>query len=218
MPAPHEPLLERELTRGRGHPGAEAVVGRRQDRGSDAERPREAGGHRRERLAAPQCLGARQVQPEVPVAELEPGLRAEAGRRLARVPALAGPAPAALLVEHAGEGVEDRVEVRRDMQADDLEVVADVADNGHVRGVDRLGEGAGEARAAEPAGENGDLHGEAARRPSSAAAVCGPRRPSSRSKSASVSTSAASPGTSALTKAAPSRSARARNRSALPGP
>ena len=77
---------------------------------------------------------------------------------LERVPGLVGAAPAALLVGHARERVEDAVEVGRDVQAEHLDVVADVADHRHVGRVDDRDDAAQEARAADAAREHGDLH------------------------------------------------------------
>ena len=128
-----EPLLEREAPGRRVDPGAEAVVGRRQDRGLDPERPREPGGDGRKRLAGAQRLRANEVEAEIAVAEPEPVLAAEGRDRAERFPRLAGPAPAALLVVEAGEGVEDAVEVGRDRHPEHLEVVADVADDRQIR-------------------------------------------------------------------------------------
>ena len=75
--------------------------------------------------------------------------------RLERVRRLVADAPAALLVEQAGEGVEDGVEVGRDVQAEDLEVVADVHDRRHLLGAGRARERVDEAGAAQAAAENG---------------------------------------------------------------
>ena len=106
-----EPLLERKLAGRRGEPGAEPLVGGRQQRRLEAEGERQPGRDRRERLAAAQRLRADEVQPEVAVAEPEPRLAAELADGLERVPGLVGAAPALRLVEPPGEGVEDRVEV-----------------------------------------------------------------------------------------------------------
>ena len=131
-------------------------------------------GHGRERLAAAQRLGADEMDAEIEVAEPEPALAAELATRLERVPRLVRAAPAACLVQPAGERVEDRVEVRRDVEAEDLDVVADVADDRQLARVDRLGQGEREPGAAEPAGENDDSHrGGRYAAPSSAAAVRG---------------------------------------------
>ena len=76
------------------------------------------------------------MEAEVAVAEPEPRLAAELAGRLERVPGLVGAAPAALLVGDARERVEDAVEVGRDVQAEHLDVVADVAYDGDVVRVD----------------------------------------------------------------------------------
>ena len=78
---------------------------------------------------------------------------------LERVPRLVRPAPAALLVGEPGERVEDAVEVGRDVQAEHLDVVADVADDRHARPGRRPRRAPREeARAADAAGEHDDLH------------------------------------------------------------
>src|SRR4029453_1998481 len=108
----HEPLLEGELAIPGPDPRAKTVVGRRQDPRVDAEGAGEALGDRRPRLAAVERLAPSEVEAEVAVAELEPGLGAELGRRLAGTPGLALPPPAALEVGLAAERVKDRVDVR----------------------------------------------------------------------------------------------------------
>ena len=219
VPAADEPLLERELSGGRGDPRPQAVVGRGQQDRFDPERASQASGHGGQRLAAAQRLGPREVQPEVAVAELEPRLGPGLGRRVARVPGLLRAAPALGLVENARERVEDRVQVGRDVEARDLEIVAHVPDDRDVTRVERLRQRAREAGASEPACEQRDLHRVSPARSSSrTAAVRGPSRSSSRSRSATVSTSSTRFGISAVTESASSRAARAWNRSALPGP
>src|SRR5947208_6520496 len=153
------------------------------------------------------------MEAKVPVAELEPGLATETLNRVARVPGLVGAAPAALLVAGAGERVEQRVEVRRDVQALDLEVVADVGNHRHIARPDDLGQRLHEPGAADSPCQDGDLHLAAKRRLSSAARVLAPRRPSRRSRSLSESTSSARFGISTSRDGAS-----ARNRGALPGP
>ncbi len=214
-----EPLLEREVA-GRGlEPRAQPVVGRGQQRRHEPERRRELTRDAGERLAVAQLLRADEVEPEVAVAELEPRVGPEAARLPERVPGLVLATPAALLVQAAGERVEDRVEVRRDVEAEDLDVVADVADDRQLLRLDRLRERAGETGAAEAACEDGDLHrARPVRSASSAAAVRGPSRSSSPSRSPSVSTSSARFGIAATAAGTSSRSARARKRSALSGP
>ncbi len=98
------------------------------------------------------------MEAEVEVAEPEPVLPAPAAHRFERLPGLAGPAPAALRVVETGEGVEDRVEVGGDVQAEHLEVVADVADDGQLPGREHVVEAGRELGAADAAGEEDDVH------------------------------------------------------------
>ena len=101
------------------------------------------------------CVRTR-CTPEIAVTELEPRLPAEPGHDLHRLPGLVRPPPAALLVRHAGERVEDAVEVRRDVEAEHLDVVADVADHRHRRRLHDLDETAQEARSADASREHDD--------------------------------------------------------------
>ena len=75
-------------------------------------------------------------------------------RELKRVRRLVLHAPPALLVEQPGERVEHGVEVGRDVQAQDLHVVADVHDRRHPLGAGGLRQRVDEARAAEPTAQN----------------------------------------------------------------
>src|SRR5690242_5972669 len=95
------------------------------------------------------------------------------------------------------------------MHAEHLDVVADVADDGHVGGNERGGQPADEAGTADAAREDADLHVVARH-----ARVRGPQRAKRRSRSASVSTSSTRFGTATVTLPAVSP----RKRSALPGP
>ena len=219
MLPPDEPLLERKLAGRSCDPGAQAVVGRWQNGGLHPQRRGDPRRHRRERLPAPERLRPGEMEPQVAVAELEPRLRAELLGRGARVPGLVRATPALLGVEQARERVDDRVEVGRDVETRYLEVVADVADNGDAARAERLGQRQREARAAEAARQDRNSHRvKPARSSSNTALVWGPSRPSSRSRSPSVSTSSARFGMRAVADGTPRRSARPRNRSALPGP
>ena len=191
-----EPLLERELPGRRGDPRAHAVVGGRQELRLDAEGTRKSRGHARERLALSKQLRADEMDAEVEVAEGEPRLPAERRDAPEHAPRLSRASPAALVVVDACERVHDRVEVGRDVQAEDLDVVADVADDGDVVRRCDVHDSADEACAADAAGEDGHSHGVVSE---STACVRGPQRSCSRSRSASVSTSSARFGTSAVT-------------------
>ena len=135
------------------------IVGRRQQ--SAASRPSRAASRAvTAESGSPRAEGLRahEVEAEVAVAEPEPRLAAERRGALERVPRLVRTAPAALLVGQAGERVEDRVEVGRDVEAEHLDVVADVADDRELARVDHLDEPAQEARAADAARQADDLH------------------------------------------------------------
>ena len=157
------------------------------------------------------------MQPEVAVAEAKPGLAAERFDSGKRVPGLVRPAPAALVVPEAGKCVEHAIEVGRDRQSEHFEVVADVDDRGHRRGIDRIDDAAQKARAADAAGEDGNLH-EAILSSWSADCVWGPARRCTRSRSLRVSTSSARFGIATATASSPSSRAARWKRSALRGP
>src|SRR5436190_9212778 len=189
-----------------GRPSPAAVSTRARPRVQAARSPPTAAG----RFAAP---GADEMEAEVAVPELEPGLATEEPDRLARVPRLVRPPPPALLVAQPGQRVEQCVEVRRDVEAVDLDVVADICDHGHVTALDDLRQRLHEAGAADPACQYGKLHLAPERRLSSAARVFGPTRGSSWSRSSRVSTSSVKFGISTSRDGAS-----ARKRDALPGP
>ena len=103
------------------------------------------------------------------------------------------------------------------MQAEHLEVVADVADHGELARREHVVEPGRELRAADAAGEEDDLH-DARRSSAIDARVRAPARGASRSRSASVSTSSLEARELETVEASPSAAACARNRAALPGP
>ena len=78
-------------------------------------------------------LGAEQVRREIAIAKVEPGLAVEAGERAQRVEALALKAPSGRRIGGAGERVDDRVEVGRDVKPVELLVVAGVDDYAKAR-------------------------------------------------------------------------------------
>jgi len=101
------------------------------------------------------------VGADVAVAEPEPGFDGAVGPDLLqRVPGLARPSPALLLVDAGPEGVHHRVEVGGDVQPVQRDVVAGVADDGDLEWT--LAPAAGRDQAAEEpggadaAGERGD--------------------------------------------------------------
>src|SRR5215831_8905638 len=156
---------------------------------------------------------------EVAVAEREPGLAVERAHGVERVPRLSGAPPAALLVVEPGERVEDRVEIRRDVEPQHLDVVADIPDDGDVPGADRIDDAEREACAADAAGEDDDLHaGASCSCRSRQARVREPSRSEIRPRSSSVSTSSTRFWSATVTTSRPSDAAWARKRPALPAP
>ena len=150
------------------------------------------------------------MEPDVAVSEPKPVLRTEARRRLERIPGLAGSPPTALVVDEPTKRVDEAVEVGRDVEAQDLDVVADVADDRELPGLEGGVEASREACAAAPSGQQDDLHAGTAR----SARVLGPSTVAvRRSRSVSTSTSSSSSGMAMV-----ANGACARKRSALPGP
>ena len=114
--------------------------------------------------------------------------------RLERPPALLRAPPPAHLVCEPGERVQDRVEVWRDVEPEHLDVVADVPDDRQLTRLEHVLQPAREARSADSAGEEDDLHAGTA----SSERVRRPRRGARRSRSSSVSTSTSSSGIAAV--------------------
>jgi hypothetical protein len=96
---------------------------------------------------------------EIPVAKAEP-VRAGAvsGKLRQHGEGLPGPPPALLLADPAAERVHDRVKVRADVQSEQRDVVAGVADDGDLGFRCGRHEAAQETCAADAAGQNGDAH------------------------------------------------------------
>ncbi len=125
----HEIILEVEPPLVRSQSGPQPIVRRRQHAGTDAEAAAEVGGDGGESLAPPQPTGALDMDRQVAIAEAEPILAAERGQRFHERPGLVLPAPSQLRVVEAGKRVHQGVGVRRDMQAEMLEIVADIGDD-----------------------------------------------------------------------------------------
>jgi hypothetical protein len=136
-----EPGLEVELARGGGEKGAQRIVRGGQQANPDPEALRQTARDLGQRDALPQQARAHQVQADVLVAEREPGLAAETPGARERVRRLVPHAPAALLVEQPGERVEHGVEVGRDVEPEDLDVVAHVHDGRDLLGPGRARKG-----------------------------------------------------------------------------
>src|SRR4029453_14047542 len=153
----HEPLLEGQLAVLDGDPRTEPVVCRREEAGRDPQRASEALRDRREQLAALERLPTGEVKAEIPVAELKPGVGAEVGGGLQGVPGLVRASPSPSFVPDASKRVEESVDVGRDVQAVQLDIVADVADHGHLGRIGHVEQPLYEPGAADSAAQDGDL-------------------------------------------------------------
>ena len=162
---PDPPLLEvhglpaRPLVALDRHVGLNPVVGHGQQRHAGLPSLAQNAGDRRQREPVAQHGGPGDVRGDVTVTETEPaGTGAVGGEFLQHGEGVAGAAPALLLADPAAQGVHDRVQVRADMQAEQADVVAGVADDCDL-GARRGGlQAAQEAGSADAARENGDAH------------------------------------------------------------
>ena len=137
--------------------GLDAVVGGGQQRDPGLPAVAQRGGDVGERVARAQHAGAHEVGGGVAVAEAEPvGVGAVRGELVAHGPGLARPAPAALGVDAAAEGVHAGVEIGADAQAVEPDVVADV-DHGRDLDVGQRAHPEQETGPADAAHENGDF-------------------------------------------------------------
>ena len=113
----------------------------------------------REAASLVEELRPQHVRRQIPVAQVEPGVdAARRPHRLHRVERLAGPSPSALAVHQIGEPVADGVEVGRDVQAMDRDVVSGVDDDRQGLAGERAVHAAEELPRPDPARERHDLH------------------------------------------------------------
>src|SRR5882762_5748424 len=73
---------------------------------------------------------------EITVAEIEPTLAVEPAECVEGVEGLAFEAPSVLAIDHAGERVDHRVNVRRNVKPVEMLIVAGVDDDGHLARID----------------------------------------------------------------------------------
>ena len=122
----HEIILEIKPTLVSSQSGADRIICRRQHAGTDAESATEVSGDGGQSLTPPQPTRALDVNRQVAVAKAEPILAAERRESFHERPGLVLPAPSQLRVVEASKCVHQRVGVRRDMQAEMLEIIADI--------------------------------------------------------------------------------------------
>jgi hypothetical protein len=152
-------LLPPGLRIGHDDVSLDPLVAHRQHRDARLPAVGQRGGDGGQGIAGVEHAGADQVGGEVAVAETEPGrVRAVGGELLLDRPALAVPAPAALLVDAAAERVDDGVQVGADPQPVQRDVVAGVDDGGDLRLRRRSANPTEETSPTGPSGQHHDLH------------------------------------------------------------
>ena len=151
-------MLEGERPARRFDDGAHGVVRHRQHRLGHAEPPAEFRRRGGERGAFGEQLPSRHMERQILVAELEPRLATERFECRHELPSLAAAPPTRFRARFAGQGVDEGVDVWRDVEAQVLEVVAGVHHERGVLGRQRLGEPQRELGAADAAGERHHLH------------------------------------------------------------
>ncbi len=151
-------MLEGERSIRRHHVRSDRIVRHRQDGLGHAQTladlPRDFG----QRGTRGEALPSIYVQREVVIAEAEPGLQAEPLCGVHEVPALVAPAPTGFEIGLSGERIDQRVHVRRNVEAEVFEVVSGVDDKPDLVGFQHLRETQRELGAANAAGEREYLH------------------------------------------------------------
>ena len=145
----HEVLLERQLAELRQYRGGGRLIAHRQELRPHAEAPRELAGDRRERHALRLQLAPIEVQGDVAIAQLEPGIDLELTPLRLHPPGFVRPAPSLLRVGDAGERIQHGVQVRADRQSPMLEIVAGIDDDGKRTGCENLLQSVRQLRAAD---------------------------------------------------------------------
>ena len=126
----HEVLLKRKRACIRLHDRANRIVGHGQNARGDAELPDQMRRDAGQRLAGPEAMGAVDMGREIAVAEVEPRRSAQGRHGLHEAPRLVAPAPSGLRIDDAAKRIERGIDVGRDGEAQMLEIVAGVDDNG----------------------------------------------------------------------------------------
>ncbi len=96
-----------------------------------------------------QGFGSQHMRRQIAVAELEPGRAAELLHRCHEIPGLAGESPTAFRIVPVGKGIEHRVDVGRDVQAEMDEIVGGVDGDGKLFGRQHGDQAAGKLAAAD---------------------------------------------------------------------
>src|SRR5690349_13995427 len=115
-------------------------------------------GHLGEGASLAEEPGAVEVRGQVAIAQVEPYRLAEPPVLADALEATVDEAPAVPLVDHAGQGVADGAEIRRDVQAPDHRVVPGVDDDGQAARVEHASETTEQLGGSGAARERADLH------------------------------------------------------------
>ena len=101
----------------------------------------------------PQPTGALDMNRKIAIAKAKPVLAAERGERFHERPRFVLPAPTEFCIVEAGERVHERVGVGRDVQAEMLEIIADIRDDEQIGRLHDPAQAQRELGAADAAGE-----------------------------------------------------------------
>ena len=105
------------------------------------------------RQAGPQQLRAENMEGEVQVSHIEPGLGVKRGESVTHAKGLAAQAPPFGAVPKPCQGIEDRIHIRANAQPKPGEVIAHIDNNAETPGGNGAGKGRDEASAPEAPGE-----------------------------------------------------------------
>jgi len=147
-------LSKFEFAGGRAEACSHAIVGHRHDLAANAERGCDFRCDRGEFRALAKTFGAIEMRGKIAIAELKPGIRAEAAKGFKAAEAVAANAPAAFGIGEAGQGVHHRIEIGRDVQAVNFGIVRGVADDEDAFGRQQAGETVEKTRGAYAASDS----------------------------------------------------------------
>ncbi len=156
MALAHEVFLKVQFAVDGVEHGGDAVVGHGQHEFANSHSAGEFHGYRAQGPARPQQVRAGEMGRQIEVAKTEPRRLPQFRHAFKAAKTFVLQAPAALWAERAGEGVQHRIDVGRNVQPPPLDVVASVDDNGQVFRSDGVLQTLNELCAAGATGENDD--------------------------------------------------------------
>src|SRR5215813_7799993 len=126
----HEIFLEVKEPGGCTDQARDRLIRHRQDTDSKAKCLTERHGDIRQALPHAPTLRAQDMRPQITVAEMEPRRFAIALQHSQALKSIATNAPTALFVDQATQRVGHNIDIRRNMQAIEFDVIARIADDG----------------------------------------------------------------------------------------